>query len=82
VLEQAWSDQVQWRENQQAEIAMSVNVSAHQFMSAGFAKSVAAVLDATATEPGQLTLEVTESVFVRDEERRPDVHRQAQRRAG
>jgi diguanylate cyclase (GGDEF)-like protein len=69
VLEQAWSDQVQWRENQQADIAMSVNVSAHQFMSAGFAKSVAAVLDATATEPGQLTLEVTESVFVRDEER-------------
>jgi diguanylate cyclase (GGDEF)-like protein len=69
VLQQASSDQVQWRETQRADIAMSVNVSAHQFMSAGFASSVAAVIDATATDPGQLTLEVTESVFVRDEER-------------
>ncbi len=69
VLEQAWADQLQWREGQQADIAMSVNVSAHQFMSAGFASSVASVIDATTTDPGQLTLEVTESVFVRDEER-------------
>jgi diguanylate cyclase (GGDEF)-like protein len=69
VLEQAWSAHAQWRENQHANIPMSVNVSAHQFMAAGFATSVAAVLGATATDPGQLTLEVTESVFVRDEER-------------
>jgi diguanylate cyclase (GGDEF)-like protein len=69
VLERAWSDQVQWRESQHADIAMSVNVSAHQFMSAGFASTVARVLDTAATDPGQLTLEVTESVFVRDEER-------------
>ena len=48
---------------------MSVNVSAHQLMSAGFVDSVAAVLAATPADPGLLTLEVTESVFVRDRER-------------
>jgi diguanylate cyclase (GGDEF)-like protein len=69
VLEKAWSDRTAWRQRQQADIAMSVNVSAHQFMSAGFTKTVEAVLEDAATDPGQLTLEVTESVFVRDEER-------------
>ena len=39
---------------------MSVNVSPHQFMSAGFARSVADLLDTTATDPSMLTLEVTE----------------------
>ena len=48
---------------------MSVNVSAHQFMSAGFAQAVAAVLDSTSTDPALLTLEMTENVFVRDEQR-------------
>jgi EAL domain-containing protein (putative c-di-GMP-specific phosphodiesterase class I) len=48
---------------------MSVNVSAHQLMSAGFAATVAAVLASTPTDPSLLTLEVTESVFVRDENR-------------
>lgn len=52
-----------------AEIGMSVNVSGHQFMSAGFAATVARVLDSTSADPALLTLEVTESVFVRDEER-------------
>ena len=38
-------------------------------MSAGFVDSVAAVLAATPADPGLLTLEVTESIFVRDRER-------------
>jgi EAL domain-containing protein (putative c-di-GMP-specific phosphodiesterase class I) len=38
-------------------------------MSAGFADTVAAVLDSGSARPGLLTLEVTESVFVRDGER-------------
>jgi EAL domain-containing protein (putative c-di-GMP-specific phosphodiesterase class I) len=38
-------------------------------MSAGFADTVGAVLDRASTKPGLLTLEVTESVFVRDGER-------------
>jgi diguanylate cyclase (GGDEF)-like protein len=69
VLEQACCDRHHWPQHSAAEIAMSVNVSAHQFMSAGFAATVAAVLARTATDPALVTLEVTESVFVRDEER-------------
>jgi diguanylate cyclase (GGDEF)-like protein len=69
VLEQAWADRDRWQRQQADPIAMSVNVSAHQFMSAGFAGTVAAVLDSAPTDPGLLTLEVTERVFVRDEQR-------------
>jgi len=38
-------------------------------MSAGFAESVQAVLDATATDGAMLTLEMTERVLVHDEQR-------------
>jgi diguanylate cyclase (GGDEF)-like protein len=69
VLEQAWSDRDQWQRHRSAEIGMSVNVSAHQFMSVGFAATVAKVLDSASADSALLTLEVTESVFVRDEER-------------
>jgi len=69
VLEQACTARHDWRRNSAAQIAMSVNVSAHQFMSAGFARTVQTVLTDTSTDPSRLTLEVTESVFVRDEER-------------
>jgi diguanylate cyclase (GGDEF)-like protein len=69
VLEQACSARRDWQQNLGVEIAMSVNVSAHQFMSVGFAHTVQSVLTNTSTDPGRLTLEVTESVFVRDEER-------------
>jgi diguanylate cyclase (GGDEF)-like protein len=68
VLQQAWSDQHRWHPERAAGIGISVNVSAYQFMSAGFAATVAEVLD-HAPDPGLLTLEVTESVFVRDEAR-------------
>jgi diguanylate cyclase (GGDEF)-like protein len=69
VLQQAWSDRRQWQGHNAGEIGMSVNVSAHQFMSAGFAATVAAVLEGTSADSRLLTLEVTERVFVRDEER-------------
>ena len=69
VLEQAWAQHGHWQRAEPEQIAMSVNVSAHQFMSAGFARTVATVLDSAPAEPAWLTLEVTESVFVRDEQR-------------
>jgi diguanylate cyclase (GGDEF)-like protein len=69
VLEQAWSDRDRWQSDNADDLSVSVNVSAHQLMSAGFADTVAAVLDGGSTRPGLLTLEVTESVFVRDGER-------------
>jgi diguanylate cyclase (GGDEF)-like protein len=69
VLEHACRDRHYWQQHSGAEITMSVNVSAHQFMSAGFAATVESVLKTTGTQPRLVTLEVTESVFVRDEER-------------
>jgi diguanylate cyclase (GGDEF)-like protein len=69
VLGQACADRQHWQRHSPTDISMSVNVSAHQFMSNGFAQTVATALTSTATDPQLLTLEVTESVFVRDEER-------------
>jgi diguanylate cyclase (GGDEF)-like protein len=69
VLAQAWSDRSLWREHGSPELGISVNVSAHQFMSAGFADAISRVLQSDPGAPGLLTLEITESVFVRDEER-------------
>ena len=68
-LQQAWSDQGRWPTDRAGELAVSVNVSAQQLMSAGFADTVAEVLDSARTDPRLLTLEVTESVFARDGER-------------
>jgi diguanylate cyclase (GGDEF)-like protein len=73
VLARACQDRQRWQSQGAGEIALSVNVSPHQFMSASFAKSVASVLDSSATRPDLLTLEVTESVFVRDRHRAPIV---------
>jgi diguanylate cyclase (GGDEF)-like protein len=69
VLEQAWTDRDLWQEHRAADIGLAVNVSAHQFMTAGFTETIAKILDRTSTDPSLLTLEVTESVFVRDEQR-------------
>lgn len=69
VLERAWSDRYRWQSPTVDDLSVSVNVSAHQLMSVGFADTVANVLDSESTRPGLLTLEMTESVFVRDGER-------------
>jgi diguanylate cyclase (GGDEF)-like protein len=69
VLQQARSDQRRWQGDRAVDLGVSVNVSAHQFMSAGLADTVAAVLDAASTDPPLLTLEVSESVFARDGDR-------------
>ena len=82
VLEQACADRRRWQQHSPTELAMSVNVSAHQFMSAGFAPAVAAALTSTSTDPALLTLEVTESVFVRDEERALDRARPSSKSIG
>ena len=69
VLTQACRDQRRWHRQHDAELSVAVNVSAHQFMSPGFADSVAAVLDGNSIAPDALILEVTESVFVGDANR-------------
>lgn len=69
ILQRAWTDHHLWHRPGPEGIGISVNVSAHQFMSVGFTAAVASVLESAPTDPGLLTLEVTESVFVRDEQR-------------
>jgi diguanylate cyclase (GGDEF)-like protein len=69
VLEQACADLQSWQRDSSADLTMWVNVSVHQLMSQGLAQTVATVLADTSTDPSLLTLEVTESVFVHDEQR-------------
>lgn len=69
VLNQACSDHHTWNRERAGGILMSVNVSPHQFMSAGFAASVATALDDGSVDPGLMNLEVTEGVLVRDQQR-------------
>jgi diguanylate cyclase (GGDEF)-like protein len=66
VLEQAWRDQASWGREGSTGVTVSVNVSTHQFMSAGFVGTVASLLDTTSADPELLTLEMTESFLVRD----------------
>jgi diguanylate cyclase (GGDEF)-like protein/PAS domain S-box-containing protein len=61
-LKQACIDALAWPET----IRVAVNVSAKQFIRAGFRKAVAAALEASGLPPGRLELEITESVFVGD----------------
>jgi EAL domain-containing protein (putative c-di-GMP-specific phosphodiesterase class I) len=48
---------------------MSVDISAHHLMSAGFTDSIAHLLRSTDDPPGLLILEITESTFLQDSER-------------
>jgi diguanylate cyclase (GGDEF)-like protein len=70
VLQQACRDLRTWRDHHHTDdLAISVNVSAHQLMSTDFTATVEEVLLTTGTAPELVTLELTESVFVRDSER-------------
>ncbi len=70
VLGQACADQRHWHhQHPTRDLGISVNVSTQQLMAASFPATVVAVLEAENTDPRLLTLEVTESVFVRDSKR-------------
>jgi diguanylate cyclase (GGDEF)-like protein len=70
VLRQACLDRHRWEnEGSTGGLEQSVNVSAHQLLSPGFAATVGIVLLETGTDPGLVTLEMTESVLIRDSER-------------
>ena len=69
VRERACQARQRWEDQAAGEISMSVNVSARQFMSAGFVRSVTSALHRNSTRPDLLTLEVPESVVVHDRER-------------
>jgi predicted signal transduction protein with EAL and GGDEF domain len=70
VLEQACLDRHRWQSDRPTDdLELAVNVSAHQLLSPDFVATVAAVLFSTHTDPGLLTLEVTETVLIQDSER-------------
>jgi diguanylate cyclase (GGDEF)-like protein len=71
VLEQACIDRRGWPGHRS--LMTAVNVSAHQLMAPDFVSMVAAVLRDTRTDPGHLTLEITEGVLVRDTKRAHNV---------
>lgn len=63
-LRKACMDALQWPPNTR----VAVNVSAKQFVRPGYRKAVAAALEASGLPPGRLELEITESVFVGDQD--------------
>jgi diguanylate cyclase (GGDEF)-like protein/PAS domain S-box-containing protein len=65
VLAQAVRQAAAWRA-QGLEMPVSINVSALQFRQADFVERVAAALQSAGLPPGQLELELTESILVRD----------------
>ena len=70
VLEQAWTDRSRWASQHRVDgLAVSVNVSVRQLMSAGFTDTVAGVVDGASSDPRLLVLEMSESVFDQDRER-------------
>lgn len=67
VLQRACTDLHRWHQSAGGgQLAVAVNVSAHQLMHDGFLDTVSDVLDATHADPRNLILEVTESVFLTD----------------
>jgi diguanylate cyclase (GGDEF)-like protein len=70
VIAQACVDRRQWeRPDLDEDISICINASAYQLMSQDFAGTVAKVLEDTGTDANRLTIEVTESVFIKDDER-------------
>lgn len=66
VLTTACAQLRHWDQHDDNRIAMAVNVSVRQFMAPGFVDSVAGTLRAGGTDPGRLTLEITETVLLAD----------------
>lgn len=79
-IDQTCRDRKRWlAHDHHGEIGVNINVSVHQLMAPDFVRSVGEVLTDTHTDPGYVTLEVTESVLVADEERALSVIRSLKR---
>lgn len=66
VMRTACQSAVEWRDKHGIHIRIAVNVSAAQFTQSDICGFVDKVIKETGIEPGQLELEVTESVFMDD----------------
>ena len=68
VLERAcWSARA-WRDQFGFPVSMSVNLSPRQFLQPGLVDDIAGILDSTRVDPGQICLEITESLAMTDVE--------------
>jgi diguanylate cyclase (GGDEF)-like protein/PAS domain S-box-containing protein len=56
-----------WEKLGFADLQVGVNISGRQILTPGFAESVRSALSASGVNPGQLVLEMTESVMITDE---------------
>ena len=80
LLERACVDGLRWQElGLLPGFGISVNVSVRQLMATEFVAQVASVLRESGIDPGSVTLELTESVLVHDEERALSVLRALKR---
>jgi diguanylate cyclase (GGDEF)-like protein/PAS domain S-box-containing protein len=70
VLEHACREAARWHRTMPdaAPLGISVNLSAVQFAKRGLPQVIAGILRAVGLDPGALSLEITESVILRDEE--------------
>jgi diguanylate cyclase (GGDEF)-like protein/PAS domain S-box-containing protein len=66
VLEEACSQAKAWRDKFGVSLQIGVNLSARQFQQVALAEDIAGVLRATAIDPSQLCLEITESLAMDD----------------
>lgn len=67
VLEKACQQLQKWRDNQQtAKLTLAVNVSAKQFHAHNFVEKVKETIIQYHVSPGQIKLELTESILLRD----------------
>ncbi|MEP1934634.1 MAG: EAL domain-containing protein [Roseibium sp.] len=66
VLHEACQQGSLWQAKGSNQLVVSVNVSAHQFLSGDLVENVTKVLDETGFDPNQLELELTESSLVKD----------------
>jgi diguanylate cyclase (GGDEF)-like protein len=55
-----------WRKQKAANLLLTVNLSTRQLEEEGFVESVRRILDETGLDPGQLELEITESMRIED----------------
>jgi diguanylate cyclase (GGDEF)-like protein len=70
VMKIACRDRIRLRDSSRPDrLALSLNVSVHQLMSPDFTATVDDVLGVTGTDPGLITLELTESAFIQDAQR-------------
>jgi EAL domain-containing protein (putative c-di-GMP-specific phosphodiesterase class I) len=81
VLEEACEQAAIWNRRiaSSEPLRVSVNVSARQFQQPGWVEDVAGALEASGLDPGQLVLEITESVLMEDTD--TTIRRLAQLRA-